>query len=157
MELSNCHKTKRTRIENGLSRLGSAISSGILNSLKTVTALVSAFFTSKVAILKPLTSLNKVFIENFIAFPLNAASSTVTGIKATLRAPLFSLGIDKDCTDHKKMHESMEKNEKKTEAVSRKFKNHEKQAQSEVADQEKQVIDMQVGIEVADDFNGIVV
>ena len=126
MPLSDCTKAKIAAIQKRVLQYALKV---LCNQLKAVLNAVNGMIQTELAILQPIFALERLFITDFVIFPLQTAESAVGKVTGTFQKPLFDVGIDRSCSDTSKMHKAIETVTGKMKSVQRFLYNKKASAQ----------------------------
>lgn len=108
MPPSECAKAKKKKLSDYLNSLEEAAKNAARALYKKLGELLCALANAVLAQLQPIFALEKVVVENFIIFPLNAVAATFRGVTSLIAAPINAIA-DNKCKQHGDAIKSLQK------------------------------------------------
>jgi hypothetical protein len=150
---SDCTKAKHAMYKDNLRKMGVATGRALCQQVRDVTSALIMILQAEYAIVQPIATAEKVFMDNFIIFPLNAVISSSEQV-SDKSGMLFSLLFDRSCKDGKVMNDAIESaGTAKTNAVMASLKDTRDSAIAAQKYMDKKIADLQTSITGLQDIN----
>ncbi len=117
---SNCAKARKKKISDYLDSLEEAAKNAARAAYRKLGELLCALANGVLATLQPIFALEKLVVENFVIFPLNAVASTLKATTSAIAGPINAIA-DNKCKQHGDAIKSLQKFAEKGKTLANQF------------------------------------
>ena len=156
MGSGDCERSKVGNITANLVKLSAQGLGRILcQQLKSSLNAAKILIQAQLVYLQQAVALEASFVQNFYIAPLSAVESIFKSVNDKVAAPLYALGIDKECRSHAKLHENIEAAQNPLKTVADAASNLKRPAVAHIENMRKRIDDLNAAISSIDELLNI--